>query len=37
MEGELFDWDEGKNEANNAKHGVSFEEAREVRYYEEGE
>ena len=26
----LFEWDESKNRANRAKHGVSFEEARTV-------
>jgi len=33
-----FDWDERKNKANRAKHGVWFEEARknEAKVYEEG-
>lgn len=26
----IFDWDENKNEINKKKHGISFEEAREV-------
>jgi uncharacterized DUF497 family protein len=28
----LFEWDDGKNEANKRKHGVSFEEAMTVFY-----
>ena len=26
----IFEWDENKNNINKAKHGISFEEAREV-------
>ena len=32
MEGIKFEWDENKNEINKKKHGLSFEEAREVFY-----
>ena len=28
-----FEWDESKNKANQAKHGISFEEAAEVFDY----
>ena len=30
MEEIIFEWDENKNNINKAKHGISFEEAREV-------
>lgn len=30
MEELIFEWDENKNEINRGKHGLSFEEAREV-------
>lgn len=32
MAGLRFEWDERKNRANRAKHGISFEEARTVFY-----
>ncbi len=31
----VFDWDENKNQINQRKHGVSFEEARTVFYDEQ--
>ena len=32
----VFEWDEAKNRANRSKHGVSFEEARDVFFDENG-
>ena len=31
-----FEWDENKNQINQRKHGISFEEAKTVFYDEEG-
>ena len=32
MDDLIFEWDEGKNEINKVKHGISFEEAKTVFY-----
>ena len=35
MDAIQFEWDENKNQINQHKHGISFQEAKTVFYYEE--